>query len=91
MLFRDAQGAPRALLDRCPHRMVPLSMGRVRGDRLVCCYHGWEFDGAGRCCHVPSNLEPTVPKELVPAFDVKEADGFVWVRPSGEDGGGEPA
>lgn len=81
VLFRDERGAPRALLDRCPHRGVPLSLGKVRRGRLVCCYHGWEFDGAGACCHVPSSVEPTIPRALATSFEVKEAGGYVWVRP----------
>ena len=37
-------GAPGALLDRCPHRSVPLSFGKVADGRLQCGYHGWAFD-----------------------------------------------
>src|SRR4051812_19506833 len=48
-LFRTDGGAIAALLDRCPHRNVPLSAGTVRGDALECRYHGWRFDGAGEC------------------------------------------
>ncbi len=48
-LFRDREGRPGALLDRCPHRFAPLSKGRVREDgRLACPYHGWNFDVEGR-------------------------------------------
>lgn len=81
VLFRGADGAPRALLDRCSHRNVPLSLGAVRGDRLTCGYHGWEFDGAGRCQHVPGLCRPLDPERgrRVPAFAAREADGFVWV------------
>ncbi|MEM1023904.1 MAG: Rieske 2Fe-2S domain-containing protein [Myxococcota bacterium] len=43
-----------ALEDRCPHRNAPLSAGKVSGGRLVCAYHGWAFDGGGRCAWVPS-------------------------------------
>jgi len=51
-LFRTSAG-PAALIDRCPHRNVPLSGGRVCGDALVCPYHGWSFDASGRCVAVP--------------------------------------
>ena len=33
VLFRDGAGAAHALLDRCPHRNVPLSLGRVHARR----------------------------------------------------------
>lgn len=51
-LFRTRHG-PAALIDRCPHRNVPLSGGKVCGDALACPYHGWTFDGAGRCVAIP--------------------------------------
>jgi phenylpropionate dioxygenase-like ring-hydroxylating dioxygenase large terminal subunit len=55
VLFRDASGRAGALLDRCPHRNVPLSLGRVAGDgTLQCPYHGWRFDTEGACTFVPS-------------------------------------
>lgn len=82
VLFRDAHGSPRALLDRCPHRSVPLSLGKVSGGRLTCCYHGWEFDGAGLCLRIPSNVEPETSKPMATSFEVKEEAGFLWVRPS---------
>ncbi|MEM6960475.1 MAG: Rieske 2Fe-2S domain-containing protein, partial [Myxococcota bacterium] len=34
VLFRDSHGQPGVLLDRCPHRNVPLSRGRIRGGDL---------------------------------------------------------
>lgn len=81
VLFRDDRGVARALLDRCPHRGVPLSMGTLRRGRIACCYHGWEFDGDGVCRHIPSNVEPAAPKAMATSFEVKEEVGFVWVRP----------
>ena len=46
-LFRDGAGVPHALVDRCPHRNAPLSIGRVRDGLLECRYHGWRFDRSG--------------------------------------------
>jgi phenylpropionate dioxygenase-like ring-hydroxylating dioxygenase large terminal subunit len=83
VLFRDASGAPHALVDRCPHRNVPLSLGRVHRDgTLQCGYHGWRFDGTGRCTAVPA-LEVDVgaapsPRDAV-SRPVREQDGVVWV------------
>ena len=45
VLYRLEDGSPVALYDRCPHRGLPLSMGRLQGDRLQCNYHGIEFSG----------------------------------------------
>lgn len=53
VFFRDTQGGVRALRDRCPHRFVPLSMGKVKGDSVECGYHGLRFDGSGQCTRNP--------------------------------------
>jgi len=83
VLFRDARGGPAALLDRCPHRNVPLSLGRRdAAGTLACAYHGWRFDGAGRCCEVPGLVDADAagaPGRAVPSFPACESDGLVWV------------
>lgn len=44
--------------DRCPHRLVPLSEGRITEDGLLeCPYHGWVFSGSGKCDRVPQQVE----------------------------------
>ena len=89
--FRDAAGRPVTLLDRCPHRNVPLSLGRVADGCIECRYHGWRFDGAGTCRAVPGLLdEPDRAARRVPSFPTAERDGFVWVVP-GSGSGAEPA
>ena len=47
-----------ALVDRCPHKKVALSEGRVtKGGDFQCSYHGWSFDGStGRCVEIPQTL-----------------------------------
>jgi phenylpropionate dioxygenase-like ring-hydroxylating dioxygenase large terminal subunit len=86
VLFRSG-GQAVALLDRCAHRNVPLSLGFVEGERLVCGYHGWAFDGAGACREVPALCGDAEGKaRRVPRFATVEQDGFVWVymRPDAE-------
>jgi vanillate O-demethylase monooxygenase subunit len=78
-------GGVRAFLDRCPHRRVPLSLGAVEDGRVLrCAYHGWCFDGEGRCVEIPA-LGPgaVVPPQarLVPAAAVAVHLGLVWVAP----------
>ncbi|GBG78098.1 hypothetical protein CBR_g26035 [Chara braunii] len=47
-------GKWQAFLDMCPHRLAPLSEGRIHeSGGLQCCYHGWVFDGAGACTLIP--------------------------------------
>ena len=50
VLYRDATGLVAALEDRCCHRHYPLSAaGEVIGANLQCGYHGFQYDGSGRC------------------------------------------
>ena len=82
VLFRGAGGRPVALLDRCPHRNYPLSLGRVvGGGELECGYHGWRFDGAGDCTCVPGLLDGAArsPARRVPGHAAVDRDGMVWV------------
>ncbi|MBM3273842.1 MAG: Rieske 2Fe-2S domain-containing protein [Candidatus Sericytochromatia bacterium] len=79
VLFRDSSGAARALEDLCPHRGVPLSLGRVRRGNLQCAYHGWEFDGQGLCRLIPSDVEPTGARLTCRAFEAREVDGRIEV------------
>ncbi len=78
VLFR-AGGAAAALLDRCAHRNVPLSNGRVVDGDLECGYHGWRFDGGGRCTRVPSLCGEHPTRPVVASFATREQDGLVWV------------
>jgi phenylpropionate dioxygenase-like ring-hydroxylating dioxygenase large terminal subunit len=82
VLFRDAGDKPAALLDRCPHRNVPLSLGRVvAGGRLECAYHGWQFEAGGRCAFIPGLLAASDRERRAPAAAVREHGGLVWVYP----------
>jgi len=82
VLFRAHGGKAAALLDRCPHRNVPLSLGRVvAGGRLECAYHGWQFEDGGRCAHIPGLIGGEGKERRAPAVAVLERDGFVWVYP----------
>ncbi len=82
-LFRRADGQPAAVLDRCAHRNAPLSHGRVDRGCLECPYHGWRYDGDGRCVEVPSFPADCTPpsRARVPALPAVESDGYIWVYP----------
>ena len=53
VFFRTEAGAPVAMEDRCAHRHLPLSMGKLVGDELQCHYHGLRFDRTGACVRMP--------------------------------------
>jgi nitrite reductase/ring-hydroxylating ferredoxin subunit len=91
-LWRSATGQVQAWEDRCPHRGVALSLGRVTGDRLACAYHGWEYAaGTGRCEVIPALPDIPVPgKVCVRTFAAREHQGMVWVMLA-DDPAREPA
>jgi phenylpropionate dioxygenase-like ring-hydroxylating dioxygenase large terminal subunit len=80
VLFRHSGGVS-ALRDLCIHRGSPLSLGWLDRDRLVCAYHGWQYDTEGRCQRIPS-LAPGHPiprKARVRQFPAEVHYGLVWV------------
>ncbi|HEY9887137.1 MAG TPA: aromatic ring-hydroxylating dioxygenase subunit alpha [Candidatus Obscuribacterales bacterium] len=82
VLFRDADGTIQAVEDRCPHRQVKLSHGQVVQGQLECIYHGWHFDAAGRCTHVPYlAANQKLPTCTLKTYPVQDLDGFVWLFP----------
>jgi phenylpropionate dioxygenase-like ring-hydroxylating dioxygenase large terminal subunit len=86
VLFRTGDGVA-ALFDRCPHRLVELSTGKVRAGEIECPYHGWRFDGTGRCTAIPG-LIGEVPHYRVRRYRVAEFDGGIFV--SAGDPAGRP-
>jgi phenylpropionate dioxygenase-like ring-hydroxylating dioxygenase large terminal subunit len=81
VLWAQADGTPAALEDRCPHRRAKLSVdSHVVDGTLQCGYHGWQFNGEGRCVLVPQMPELTPgPKYGVRRFHCQQRYGFVWV------------
>ena len=78
VLFRAGDGAAVALEDRCCHRHLPLSLGRVVGDEIQCGYHGLKFDAAGACSEVPGQtLVP--PGAAIRSYRLVERWGMVWI------------
>jgi phenylpropionate dioxygenase-like ring-hydroxylating dioxygenase large terminal subunit len=78
VVFRTADGRVAALHDRCPHRYLPLSMGKCSGDFIQCGYHGLTFDRAGTCVQAPS--QAFVPGGArVKAYPSFEKYGWIWI------------
>lgn len=76
----------RVFEDCCPHRLAPLSEGRIN-DRgwLECPYHGWAFAGTGECQHIPQQSErergTSSPRACATSLPVAIAQGLLFVYP----------
>jgi phenylpropionate dioxygenase-like ring-hydroxylating dioxygenase large terminal subunit len=78
VMWRGTDGAPHALEDRCCHRHMPLSDGRLIGDCVECPYHGLQYDATGACVKIPSQ-DSIPPQARVRAFAVAERHRMVWI------------
>ncbi len=92
VFWRDQEGRITAQSDLCPHRGVALSTGKLKGDCIMCPFHGFEFDSSGRCTVIPANgKNAAVPKAFnVKTYPTAEANGFIflyWGQPRGAIGG----
>jgi phenylpropionate dioxygenase-like ring-hydroxylating dioxygenase large terminal subunit len=78
VLYRTSAGLPAALEDTCPHRLTPLSMGRLRGDTIECGYHGMTFNCRGECVRIPG--QEIIPRNAqVRSYPVVENMGLAWI------------
>ncbi|WP_296558628.1 Rieske 2Fe-2S domain-containing protein [Pigmentiphaga sp.] len=78
-LFRGESGTPYLVGGRCRHRQTLLHTGWVQGEKIRCIYHGWQFDGSGRCVQRPAEKEARVPPGCrIPGHPVHEYCGMVF-------------
>ncbi|MBD2043212.1 Rieske 2Fe-2S domain-containing protein [Microcoleus sp. FACHB-672] len=80
----------RAFEDQCPHRLAPLSEGRIAEDGLLeCPYHGWAFQGDGACERIPQALTGTAPQQskraCVQSLPTAVRQGLLFVYPGQPD------
>ena len=78
VLYRRTDGVVAALEDACPHRKLPLSMGRIKGDVVECGYHGLIFDSNGTCTRVPG-AERVPHVACVRSYPIVERYGLLWI------------
>mgnify|MGYP002819505343 CR=1 FL=1 len=78
VFWRDGEGRVVAMVDRCPHKGVALSPGRVVDGQIRCPYHGFAFDREGACQRMP--VQGAVrPAMCVTTYKTHEAHGMVWI------------
>ncbi|XP_024032004.1 protochlorophyllide-dependent translocon component 52, chloroplastic [Morus notabilis] len=74
--------------DSCPHRLAPLSEGRIdQWGRLQCVYHGWCFNGSGDCNFIPQAPSDgpqfhTFKKACAAAYPSTVQNGILWFWPN---------
>lgn len=77
VFYRDDQGRPIALSDRCPHRFAPLSKGKLVDGAVQCPYHGLRYGPDGVCVHNPHGPIPKA--AVVSSYPLLERHGLVWI------------
>ena len=78
VLFRTGEGMVAALEDRCCHRSLPLSCGKVEANGLRCGYHGLLYATSGQCIDIPGQ-ERIPEKAKVKSYHLTEKDHIVWI------------
>ncbi|CAM9167557.1 unnamed protein product [Chrysoparadoxa australica] len=88
VIWKDKSETWNAFEDKCPHRLVPLSEGRVEDDgTLLCAYHAWRFDGSGACVDIPQSSAKAkeqhqqMERACATKYPTMEAQELLWVWP----------
>jgi len=78
VLYRMQDGTAVALEDACPHRKLPLSLGRLKDDAVECGYHGLVFDCSGQC--IDAATQPRIPPlAKVRSYPTCDRYGLLWI------------
>ncbi|KAH7299823.1 hypothetical protein KP509_24G031300 [Ceratopteris richardii] len=93
VLWCDREGNWKAFSDKCPHRLAPLSEGRIdENGWLQCPYHGWSFKPDGSCGVIPQAKSDgpeakavSSSRACVASYPTLVSQGllFVWPDPKG--------
>jgi nitrite reductase/ring-hydroxylating ferredoxin subunit len=78
--FRDSNGRPGLLAEKCSHRRASLFYGRNEECGLRCIYHGWKYDVDGNILDTPAEPAESMIKHHVhhTAYPCREINGIVW-------------
>jgi phenylpropionate dioxygenase-like ring-hydroxylating dioxygenase large terminal subunit len=79
LIYRLKSGEFTALRDRCPHRFVPLHMGKRVEDDVVCPYHALRFNASGKCVHNPHGNQSIPEAARVHCYPLVERYGLLWI------------
>jgi len=81
VVWRDKNGKVVCMSDLCPHIGASLCQGKLSENRVVCPFHGFEYDPSGQCKYVPAlGKNGSVPKSLkVHSYPTHEAHSIIWI------------
>jgi 5,5'-dehydrodivanillate O-demethylase len=77
-LYRGTDGEPHLIDPTCPHRGARMSVGLVEGSEIRCLYHGWKFDGMGRCTEQPAEPQSFCDKVSIKSYPCRDYIGLVF-------------
>lgn len=78
-LYRGESGTAYVVGFRCAHRNMQLSPGWVRGETVQCFYHGWRYDGEGKCIERPGEIPPgPCASVTIPSYPTREHMGLIY-------------
>jgi phenylpropionate dioxygenase-like ring-hydroxylating dioxygenase large terminal subunit len=90
VIFRTESGEVKLLEAYCPHMGAHLGYGihehtgkggEIKGETIVCPFHGWRFNGDGVCEEVPyaKNMPPKVKdQQCLKSWPVQEKNQIIW-------------
>jgi phenylpropionate dioxygenase-like ring-hydroxylating dioxygenase large terminal subunit len=92
--WEEKAGCWRVFEDKCPHRLAPLSEGRINQEGLLeCPYHGWTFSGEGKCESIPQQLEggkaQSSPRACVTSLPTVVRQGLLFAYPGKPENAGK--
>lgn len=75
-IWKDASNTWQVFLDICPHRLIPLSEGRITDNKeLQCAYHGWCFEASGKCTAIPQGGNANNPRTCATVYQCAVKQG----------------
>ena len=77
-IYRGEDGTSHMVAFRCPHRGTQMSLGWVEGNSIRCRYHGWRYEGSGRCVEQPNEDRPFCDKVTLPTYPTREYLGLIF-------------
>lgn len=84
-IYRGQDGKVRALENRCAHRQLRLTSGIVDGNNIICQYHGWTYDGCGKCTAISHEIgkkkKGKLPNIQIRRYPVEEKYGLIFIFP----------